>query len=111
MLFLILFFILTFMQGFKTRFFSLKQNYDNCGALYDRSMFVEKKVRYSDLFTKLVGRHVSDVSFPISDVILAQLACPLSDGMFCLHSGITNLSLYKHCDQWHLKYGVALSHV
>jgi hypothetical protein len=33
---------------------------------------------------------------PLSDDILTQLACPLSDIMFCLHSGITNLSLYKH---------------
>jgi hypothetical protein len=33
---------------------------------------------------------------PLRDVILAQLACPLSDIMFCLQSGITNLSLYKH---------------
>ncbi len=33
---------------------------------------------------------------PLSDVILAQLACPLSDVMFCLHSRITNLSRYKH---------------
>ncbi len=31
-----------------------------------------------------------------SDVILAQLACSLSDIMFCLHSGIANLSVYKH---------------
>jgi hypothetical protein len=59
-------------------------------------MFVERKVRYSALFTNLVGWHASAVSFPLSDVILAQLACPLSDIMFCLHSGITNLSLYKH---------------
>ncbi len=40
-------------------------------------------------------------------IILAKLACPLSDIMFCLHSGITNLSLYKHCllllrvSSWH----------
>ena len=61
------------------------------------AMFVERKVRYSALFTNLVGWHVSAVSFPLSDVILALLACPLSDIMFCLHSGITNLSLYKHC--------------
>jgi hypothetical protein len=33
---------------------------------------------------------------PLSDVILAQLACRLSDIMFGLHSGRTNLSLYKH---------------
>ncbi len=59
-------------------------------------MFVEKKVRYSVLFTNLVGWHVGTFSSPLSDVIFAQLACPLSDVMFCLHSGITNLSLYKH---------------
>jgi hypothetical protein len=59
-------------------------------------MFVERKVRYTALFTNLVGWHASAVSFPLSDVILAQLACPLSDVMFCLHSGRTNLSLYKH---------------
>jgi hypothetical protein len=29
----------------------------------------------------------------LSDVILAQLACPLSDFMFYLHSGRTNLSI------------------
>jgi hypothetical protein len=34
---------------------------------------------------------------PPSDIILAQLACPLSDVMFWLHSGIPNLSLHKHC--------------
>ncbi len=60
-------------------------------------MFVERKDCYSALFTYLVGWHASAVSFPLSDVILAQLACPLSDVMFCIHSGITNLSLYKHC--------------
>jgi hypothetical protein len=57
-------------------------------------MFVERKVRYSALFTNLVGWHAGAVSLPLSDIILAQLACPLSDIMFCLHSGITNLSLY-----------------
>ncbi len=59
-------------------------------------MFVEGKVCYSALFTNLVGWHAGAVSFPPSDVILAQLACPLSDAISCLHSGITNLSLYKH---------------
>ncbi len=59
-------------------------------------IFVERKVRYSALFTKLVRWHAGVVSFPLSDVILAQLACLLSDIMFCLHSGITNLSLNKH---------------
>ncbi len=60
-------------------------------------MFVERKVCYSALFTNLVRWHAGAVSFPLSDVILAQLVCPLSDIMFCLHSGITNLPLYKHC--------------
>ncbi len=58
-------------------------------------MFVERKVRYSALFTNLVGWHSGAVSFPLSDVILAQLACSLSDVMFYLRSGITSLSLYK----------------
>jgi hypothetical protein len=59
-------------------------------------MFVEIKVCFPALFTNLVEWHASAVSFLPSDVILAQLACPLSDVMFYLHSGITNLSLYKH---------------
>ncbi len=46
-------------------------------------MYVERKVCYSALFTNLVGWHASVVSFPMSDVILAQLACPLSDIMYC----------------------------
>jgi hypothetical protein len=45
-------------------------------------MFVERKVRYSALFTYLVGWNAGAVSLPPSDVILAQLACPLSDVMF-----------------------------
>ncbi len=36
------------------------------------------------LFTNLVRWHASAISFPLSDIILAQLACPLSDVMFCL---------------------------
>jgi hypothetical protein len=60
-------------------------------------LFVESKVCYSALFTNLVRWHAGTVSFPLSDIIMAQLACPLSDVMFCLHSGTTNLSLYKHC--------------
>jgi hypothetical protein len=59
-------------------------------------MFAERKVHYSASFTNLVRWHANAVSFPLSDVILAQLACPLSDVMFCLHSGMTNLSLHKH---------------
>jgi hypothetical protein len=60
-------------------------------------MFVERKVRYSALFTNLVRWLTSSVCFPLSDVIFVQLACRLSDVKYCLHSGITNLSLYKHC--------------
>jgi hypothetical protein len=45
----------------------------------------------------LVGWHASAVTLHVSDILLAQVACPLSDIMFCLHSRITNLSLYKHC--------------
>jgi hypothetical protein len=60
------------------------------------TMFVERKVHHSALFTNLVGWHAGAVSFPLSDIILAELACPLSDVMSWLHSGITNLSLYKH---------------
>jgi hypothetical protein len=58
-------------------------------------MFVEKKVHYSALFTYLVGWHAGTVSLPPSDVILAQLACSLSDVMFYVHSGILNLSLHS----------------
>jgi hypothetical protein len=58
-------------------------------------MFVKRKVRCSALFTNLVGQHAGAVSFHLSDVILAQLAFPLSDIMIYLHSGIINLSLYK----------------
>ncbi len=54
-------------------------------------MFEERKVRYSALFTNLVRWHAGVVSFPLTDVILAQLACPLSDVMLCLHLGIINL--------------------
>ncbi len=71
------------------------------------AMFVERKVRYGVLFTNLVRWHASAVCFPLSDVIFARLACPLTDIMFWLHSGITNLSLYKHCvlaTSWHLRY-------
>ncbi len=56
-------------------------------------MFVESKVRYSALFTNLVGWHNGAVSFLLSDVILAQLACPLSDIMFCyIQEELTYLS-------------------
>jgi hypothetical protein len=60
-------------------------------------MFIERKIWYSAMFTNLVGWQAGAVSFPPTDIILAQLACPLSDVMFYLHSGRTNLSIYKHC--------------
>jgi hypothetical protein len=59
-------------------------------------MIVERKVHYSALFTNLVGWHASAVSFPLSDATWAQLACLLSDVILGLHTGITNLSLYKN---------------
>jgi len=59
-------------------------------------MFVERTVCYSALFTNLVWCHADAISFLPNGIIMAQLACPLSDVMFCLHSGRTNLSLYKH---------------
>jgi len=52
-------------------------------------MFVQRKVHYSALFTILVGWHIGAISFPLNDVIVAQLACPLSDVMFYLHSRAT----------------------
>ncbi len=55
-------------------------------------MLAGRKVCYSGLFTNLVGYHAGAVSFPLSDVILAQLACPLSYVVLCLHSGVTYLS-------------------
>jgi hypothetical protein len=55
-------------------------------------MFVERWVGYSALFTYLVGWHAAAITLPPSDVIFAQLAYPLSDAMFWLHSRITNLS-------------------
>jgi hypothetical protein len=45
-------------------------------------MFVERKVRYSALFTFLVGWHGSAVGLPPGDVIFAQLASPLNDIIF-----------------------------
>jgi hypothetical protein len=55
-------------------------------------MLVDRKVRYSALFSNLIGWHTGAVSFPLNDVILAKLACPLSDVMLCLHSGRSDLS-------------------
>ncbi len=62
-------------------------------------MFVDRKARYSALVTNLVRWHPSAVSLPLRDVILAQPSCLLSNVMFCIHSEITNLSLYKHCTE------------
>jgi len=36
-------------------------------------------------------------AYPPSDITLAQLACPLGDFMFCLHSGITISLQILHC--------------
>jgi hypothetical protein len=58
-------------------------------------MFVERKVRHSALLTNLVRWHAGAVSFPLSGIILYQLACTLCDVMFCLHSGIANISLFS----------------
>ncbi len=63
-------------------------------AGFSNSMFVQKGSLLS--FVYLVGQHTSAVSFPPSDIYLAQLACSLSDVMFCLHSLATNRSLYKN---------------
>jgi hypothetical protein len=60
------------------------------------SMFVEIKVHYSAFFTNLVGWHVVAVSFPLSDLISAQLAFTLNDDIILFTSGIANLSLHKH---------------
>ncbi len=40
---------------------------------------------YSDLFTFLVRWQASAVSWPPSDIIFAQLACPLNDIIFLFH--------------------------
>jgi hypothetical protein len=56
------------------------------------TILVERKVLYSALFTNLVRWHAGAINFPPSDIILAQLACPLSDIMFCLHSEFSSVS-------------------
>ncbi len=71
-------------------------NFHSCTNSKFCSIFVERKVHYSALFTSLVGWHANAVSLPPSDIPLAQLACLLSDIVFWLHSGIVNLHLYKH---------------
>jgi hypothetical protein len=45
-------------------------------------MFVERKVCYSALFTTFVRWYANAFSFPLSNIILVQLACPMSDIMF-----------------------------
>ncbi len=53
---------------------------DDYRSIHDDSgvkpMSAERKVGYSALFTNLVRWHASTVGFSLSDVILAQLACP-----------------------------------
>jgi hypothetical protein len=56
-----------------------------------KNVFVQCNVcgeKGSALFTYF-GTPVQLAS-PLSDVILALLACPLNNIMFCLHSGITS---------------------
>jgi hypothetical protein len=72
-------------------------------------MFVERTVCYSAMFTDLIGWHAGAASLPLSDIILAQLACPLSDIMFYLHSGITNLSLYKYFYSLYAVYSITIA--
>jgi hypothetical protein len=77
-------------------------------------MFVERKVRYSYLFTNLVGWHTGIITFPLSYIILAQLASPLSDVVFCLHSEKHWLQLvHTHVDYfWVLpKWCCELTHL
>jgi hypothetical protein len=50
-----------------------------------KQMFVERWASSSALYTLLVGWHVSVVSLPPGDVILAQLACPLNGVTICLY--------------------------
>jgi hypothetical protein len=47
-------------------------------------------IGYSALFTFLVGWYGCAVSLPPSDVIFAQLACPLNNIIYLFTSGITN---------------------
>ncbi len=59
-----------------------KKSFEPYRQILSIAMLVERKVRYTALFTNLVRWHAGAASFPLSDVILAQLACPLSDVMF-----------------------------
>ncbi len=58
------------------------------------AMFVERKVCYSALITNLVRWHESAVSFPLSDIILAQLACPLSNVILFWETNVTQYFFY-----------------
>jgi len=40
------------------------------------SMFMDRKVSYSAVFTFLVRWHICAVSFTLHGIIFAQLACP-----------------------------------
>ncbi len=54
---------------------TLNKSFNALDWLYiKKPMLVERKVRYSALVAYLVGWHTGAVSFPQSDVILAQLA-------------------------------------
>ncbi len=48
----------------------------NTNGLLQPEKLAGRKVCYPALFTNLVGWHAGAVTFPLNDVILAQLACP-----------------------------------
>jgi hypothetical protein len=50
-----------------------------------------------------VGWHANAVSLPPGDIILAKLTSHLNDFILMFTFGITNLSLYKHWVEHHLK--------
>ncbi len=52
----------------------------------------------------------SAVNLPPGDAIFAQLAYPLFDVIFLFTSGITNLSLYKHCIKFKCQLMFCLFH-
>ncbi len=83
---------------YQTRLEAACSNYLCFGLQYCNTMFVERLVRYSALFTFIFGWHVSAVSLPSGDIILAQLAYPMNDVIFCLHQEqLTYLSTYIDC--------------
>ncbi len=68
------------------------------------SMFVERQACYSALFTFLVEQHTGAVSLPPGDVILAQLACPPNNIIFCLHQDYISLQTLGYLFRYDLYY-------